>query len=72
MWALVGNQLKTAVQADYVVLGGNARLLKELPPDTRDEIMQTAFEGGYRLWKKRFSRSTCERFAPRLMNAIPL
>ena len=60
----VVNQLKTALQADYVVLGGgNARLLKKLPPDTRRGDNANAFEGGYRLWAKRYSRSTSERFA---------
>jgi len=43
--------LKTAVQADYVVLGGgNARLLKTLPPDTRLGDNANAFRGGIRLW----------------------
>lgn len=60
----VVQQLKTALQADYVVLGGgNARLLKKLPPDTRRGDNANAFEGGYRLWRKRYSRSTSERFA---------
>ena len=60
----VVKQLKTALQADYVVLGGgNARLLKKLPPDTRRGDNANAFEGGYRLWAKRYSRSTSERFA---------
>ncbi len=60
----VVKQLKTALQADYVVLGGgNTRLLKELPPDTRRGDNANAFEGGYRLWRKRYSRSTSERFA---------
>ncbi len=49
----VAEQLKTAVQADYVVLGGgNAKLLKELPPDLRLGENSNAFKGGYRLWEK--------------------
>jgi hypothetical protein len=60
----VVKQLKTALQADYVVLGGgNARLLKKLPADTRRGNNANAFQGGYRLWEKRYSRSTSERFA---------
>ena len=45
--------LKTAVEADYVVLGGgNARLLKKLPPDSRIGDNDNAFRGGLRLWEK--------------------
>jgi predicted NBD/HSP70 family sugar kinase len=56
-------QLKNAVQADYVVLGGgNARLLKTLPLGTRLGTNANAFQGGYRLWTKRYSGSTHERF----------
>jgi polyphosphate glucokinase len=40
-----------AFTADYVVLGGgNARLLKLLPPGTRIGNNQAAFRGGFRLW----------------------
>jgi polyphosphate glucokinase len=47
-------KLKTAMQADYVVIGGgNARLLKRLPPDTRLGDNNNAFRGGFRLWQKR-------------------
>ena len=60
----VVKQLKTALQADYVLLGGgNARLLTKLPPDTRRGDNANAFEGGYRLWAKRYSRSNSGRFA---------
>jgi polyphosphate glucokinase len=56
-------QLKSAVQADYVVLGGgNARLLKKLPPGTRLGDNSHAFQGGCRLWAKRYRRSAHERF----------
>jgi hypothetical protein len=45
------NQLRTALDADYVVLGGgNAKLLEELPPDTVLGDNRNAFIGGYRLW----------------------
>lgn len=56
-------QLKSALQADYIVLGGgNARLLKNLPPGTRLGENSNAFRGGYRLWAKRYSGSTHKRF----------
>jgi polyphosphate glucokinase len=43
--------LKAATQADYVVVGGgNARLLKKLPPNTRLGDNNNAFRGGFRLW----------------------
>jgi polyphosphate glucokinase len=59
----VVEQLKAAVQADYVVLGGgNARLVKKLPPGTRLGSNANAFQGGYRLWSKLYNGSTHERF----------
>ena len=59
----VVQQLKTAMQADYVVLGGgDARLLKELPPGTRLGDNSNAFQGGFRLWSRLYNRSTHERF----------
>jgi len=59
----VVHQLKSALQADYVVLGGgNARLLKKLPPGARLGANSNAFRGGYRLWAKRYSGSTHKRF----------
>lgn len=49
----VVKQLKTALQAEYVVVGGgNARLLKALPRGTRLGDNANAFRGGYRLWRK--------------------
>jgi polyphosphate glucokinase len=51
--AEVVEQLKTALEADYVVLGGgNAKLLKELPPGARLGDNSTAFLGGFRLWEE--------------------
>ena len=59
----VVQQLKTAMQADYVVLGGgDARLLKELPPGTLLGDNANAFQGGFRLWSRLYNRSTHERF----------
>ena len=49
----VVKQLKAALEADYVVLGGgNARLLKKLPPGSRIGDNDNAFRGGLRLWQK--------------------
>lgn len=59
----IAQQLKTAVQADYVVLGGgNARLLKKLQPGIRLGNNSNAFRGGYRLWEKLYGGSTHQRF----------
>ena len=45
-------RLKTALEADDVVVGGgNAKLLKKLPPQMRFGRNANAFAGGYRLWK---------------------
>jgi polyphosphate glucokinase len=49
--AQVVEELRTALGADYVVLGGgNARKIKTLPPKTRLGANENAFLGGYRLW----------------------
>jgi polyphosphate glucokinase len=49
----VTEQLKNALEADYVVLGGgNARLLKHLPKGARLGDNENAFKGGVRLWKE--------------------
>lgn len=59
----VVRQLRNAVQADYVVLGGgNARLLKKLPPRTCVGDNAKAFQGGYRLWSTLYNGSTGKRF----------
>jgi len=50
----VVGQLKTALQAEYVVLGGgNAKLLKNLPPWAHPGDNSNAFVGGFRLWQTR-------------------
>jgi len=44
-------QLKDALEVEYVVLGGgNAKKLKELPPGARLGSNTNAFLGGFRLW----------------------
>jgi predicted NBD/HSP70 family sugar kinase len=50
--AEVAQQLKNALQADYVVLGGgNAKLLKKLPRGFLLGNNANAFLGGFRLWR---------------------
>jgi polyphosphate glucokinase len=47
----VVQRLSSALEADYVVLGGgNAKKLKVLPPKTRLGDNANAFLGGFRLW----------------------
>ena len=49
----VAKQLRAALQADYVILGGgNARLLIELPDGARLGTNARAFRGGCRLWQQ--------------------
>ena len=49
--ARVVEKLAAALEPDYVVLGGgNAKLLKELPPRARLGDNENAFLGGFRLW----------------------
>ena len=48
----VVNQLRTALEADYVVIGGgNARKLKKLPDTARLGSNDFAFLGGFRVWR---------------------
>lgn len=48
----VVERLKAALECEYVVLGGgNAKLLKKLPPGARLGDNTNAFRGGYRLWR---------------------
>jgi polyphosphate glucokinase len=43
--------LSKAIEPDYVVLGGgNAKRLKELPPNSRLGANENAFVGAFRLW----------------------
>jgi polyphosphate glucokinase len=49
-------QLSSALEADYVVLGGgNARKLKTLPDRTRLGDNEFAFTGGFRMWEPKSS-----------------
>lgn len=46
-------QLRDALQAEEVVLGGgNAKKLRKLPPDTRLGENANAFVGGFRIWEE--------------------
>jgi polyphosphate glucokinase len=48
----VVEKLKSALGADYVVLGGgNIKKLKEVPPGARLGNNDNAFKGGFRLWQ---------------------
>ncbi len=50
--------LQSALEADDVVVGGgNARLLKELPPGVRLGGNEHAFTGGLRLWRPPHTRT---------------
>jgi polyphosphate glucokinase len=49
-------EMSAALQPDYIVIGGgNAKLLKELPPNVRLGENANAFEGGFRLWSSTLS-----------------
>jgi polyphosphate glucokinase len=48
----ITEKLKTALEADYVVLGGgNVKKLKKLPPGARMGSNENAFVGGFRIWQ---------------------
>lgn len=45
------DELARALEPDYVILGGgNAKLMKELPPNARLGDNANAFRGGFRMW----------------------
>ena len=51
--ATIVEKFKTALKADYVVLGGgNSKKLKKLPPGARLGSNLCAFKGGFRMWQK--------------------
>jgi predicted NBD/HSP70 family sugar kinase len=54
----VVTRLRTALGADYVVIGGgNAKFLKKLPEGARLGTNANAFRGGFRLWQAKQSRA---------------
>jgi predicted NBD/HSP70 family sugar kinase len=51
--AKIAKNLKIALKADYVVLGGgNSKKLKKLPLGARLGSNVCAFRGGFRMWQK--------------------
>jgi polyphosphate glucokinase len=55
-------RLIAALQPDEVVLGGgNAKMLKKLPPKSKVCGNANAFIGGFRLWEKRNSQRSSSR-----------
>jgi polyphosphate glucokinase len=49
----IAKKLKTALKADYVVIGGgNSKKLKKLPAGARLGSNRNAFLGGFRMWQK--------------------
>lgn len=51
--ATITEKLKTALEAEYVVLGGgNSKKLKNLPPGALLGSNENAFLGGFRMWQK--------------------
>jgi polyphosphate glucokinase len=49
----VVEHLSAALEPDYIVIGGgNARKLKELPPNCRIGDNANAFRGGFRMWEE--------------------
>jgi polyphosphate glucokinase len=55
--ATITEKLRTALEADYVVLGGgNSKKLKKLPPKTFLGSNENAFLGGFRMWQKSKSK----------------
>jgi hypothetical protein len=58
----ITEKLKTALEADYVVLGGgNSKKLKKLPPGTRLGNNENAFLGGFRIWSNSEPASTVKK-----------
>jgi polyphosphate glucokinase len=60
-------RLSTALEADYVVLGGgNARKLKKMPKGARLGNNDFAFVGGFRMWRAGgiFPRGAARRSGP--------
>jgi predicted NBD/HSP70 family sugar kinase len=68
----VVERLKKALEAEYVVLGGgNAKHIKDLPPDTRMGDNRNAFVGGSRLWEKKTSPRPGEPAEAGFRNSCP-
>jgi polyphosphate glucokinase len=67
--ARIVEELQTALNADYVVLGGgNAKTVKTLPPKTRLGANGNAFIGGYRLWAKEDGKGSIRLSSEQVQN----
>ena len=67
--AEVVDDFAAALEPDYVVLGGgNAKLLKELPPNARLGANENAFLGGFRLWRPQMEST---QMRPAEQGALP-
>jgi polyphosphate glucokinase len=65
----VVERLKTALEADHVVIGGgNAKLLKKLPTGARLGGNNNSFRGGFRLSQKSDGRVWDKTKANRLQS----
>ena len=63
--AVIAEELKNTLEADYVILGGgNAKLLKKLPEGCQLGNNATAFTGGYRMWDEPNEKSKVEQRTP--------
>jgi polyphosphate glucokinase len=68
---------RSALEPEYIVLGGgNAKLLKNLPPDVHLGTNQNAFLGGFRLWEDAAStpRGAVEAspYTERIQQVVPV
>jgi polyphosphate glucokinase len=58
-------ELSAALEPDYVVLGGgNAKFVRELPPNVRLGANTNAFAGGFRLWEEESKPKAARRSRP--------
>ncbi len=65
--------LSSALQpTDVVIGGGNAKELKDLPPNTRAGDNDNAFSGGFRLWQDGGPILTSEPIFPRHSGVQPI
>ena len=68
----VAQRLKNAMVADYIVLGGgNAKLVRRLPPDARLGSNRNAFLGGFRLWEEDVSVASPSHPSYAALSAVP-
>lgn len=69
----VVERLKSALEADYVILGGgNARILKKLPAGARLGDNANAIRGGLRMWKKSLTRGLSARPMKKAVRKTPV